>query len=168
MTNSPDPALQTTLAGRSAAVSPQPGMQLPAFAPADPTGRITCGAQVLLAMGSAAYGTASSPQLFSTMYITYAALDMTLTSVAGGTAPTVNFFLERQGADSNWYQILSTSAQSTAQTVSVDISPGLNGVVQGPLSSTVQHNVFTQAARLRWVFGGGATAATFTASVIGR
>lgn len=115
--------------------------------------------------------TASGNQSFDTSNWTYAAWDMTLTSFTDGAAPTISFFLERQGADGNWYRIGATGALNSApQTISVDISPGLNGSVSGPLSSTVQHNVFTQTARLRWVFGGGtpATSIAFSASIIGR
>lgn len=115
--------------------------------------------------------TASGNQVFDTTNWTYAAWDMTLSSFTGGTNPTINFFLERQGADTNWYQIGTTGALNSApQTISVDISPALNGSIAGPLTSTVQHNVFTQTARLRWVFGGGANATSiaFSASIIGR
>lgn len=128
------------------------------------------GAVTLISMQSAAYTGAQSPTVCATDGITYAALDMTLTSFTGGSAPTVNFFLERQGADGNWYQILATGALGTATTISVDISPALNGVVSGPPSSTVQHNVFTHNARLRWLLAGGSapTSATFSASLVGR
>lgn len=128
------------------------------------------GAVTLIALPSAAYTAAQSPSVCVTDGITYAALDMTLTSFTGGSAPTVSYFLERQGADGNWYQILTTGALGTATTISVDVSPALNGVVSGPPSSTVQHNVFTHSARLRWTFGGGSapTAVTFSASLVGR
>ncbi len=168
----PDPNLTTSNPGAPAKVSPQAGMAYPVVCPADPSGRPVTGAQVLCLLPSAAYGSAiPAAGTFSTAYITYAALDMTLSSFTGGSVPTVTFFLERQGADSNWYQILSTGAMNSAPaTVSVDLSPALNGSVSGPLSSTVQHNVFTQTARLRWTLGGtvAPTSVTFSASVIGR
>jgi hypothetical protein len=168
----PDPAIVTANAGAPGKVSPQAGMTFPVVCPADPTGRAAMGAQVLCYLPSQAYGTAiPAAGTFSTAYITYAALDMTISSFTGGSVPTVNFYLERQGADSNWYQILSTGGLNSApQSISVDISPGLNGAASGPLSSTVQHNVFTQTARLRWAFGGSVapTSVTFSASVIGR
>lgn len=128
------------------------------------------GAVTLLAMPSAAVATATGSIPFSTDGITYAAWDMTITSFTGGTSPTIQFWLERQGADTVWYQIATTSALNSATVVSCDISPGLNGVMSGPLSSTVQHNVFSHTARLRWAFGGSAqpTAVTFSASIIGR
>lgn len=129
------------------------------------------GAVTLLALPSAAYtSTVPASCTFATDAVAYAALDLTLTSFTGGTAPTITYFFERQGADGAWYQILSTGALSTAQLISVDVSPGLNGSFSGPPSSTIQHNVFTHAARLRWTFGGTAspTAVTFSASIVGR
>lgn len=128
------------------------------------------GAVTLLSMASAAVTTATNSISFVTDGITYAAWDMTITSFTGGTSPTIQFWLERQGADGAWYQIGTTSAISSPTTVSCDISPGLNGSISGPLSSTVQHNVFTHTARLRWAFGGSVnpTAVTFSASIVGR
>ena len=108
---------------------------------------------------------------FNTEKITHAAVDITFTSLNGGTAPTCTIFLERQGLDGNWYQVFSTGAlNSGPQTISVDVSPALNGSVSGPLTSTVQHNVFTKTARLRWAFGGTTppTSVTFSASIVGR
>lgn len=136
--------------------------------PGAPLSSVSAGVTGLVLTGSQ---TGSGNAVFDTTGWTYAAWDMTLTSFTGGTTPTINFFLERQGADTNWYQIATTSALNSApQTISVDISPGLNGSVSGPLTSTVQHNVFTNTARLRWVFGGGANATSiaFSASIIGR
>lgn len=130
------------------------------------------GSGTLLALPSAAY-TSSVPAAatFSTTWVKYATLDITLTSFTGGSSPTITFIHERQGADGVWYQILSTGALNSApQTISVDISPSLNGSVTGPLSSTIQHNVYTHSARLRWTFGGvgSPTAVTFSASIVGR
>ncbi len=125
----------------------------------------------LLALPSAARDTTTSPQVFDTSDISYAAWDLTLTSFTGGTSPTVTFFLERLGLDGNWYQIGTTSAMNSAPTtVSVDISPALNSTMQAPLLSTAQHNVFTFQARLRWTFGGtvAPTAVTFSSSIVGR
>lgn len=128
-------------------------------------------AGTLLALPSAAYtSTVPTAATFATDWVTYAAVDITLASFTGGTAPAISFFFERQGADGVWYQIFTTGALTTPQTISVDVSPALNGSVSGPLSSTVQHNVFSHSARLRWTFGGTAvpTAVTFSASVVGR
>ncbi len=128
------------------------------------------GAVTLIALPSAAYTGADSPKTCATAGITYGALDLTVTSFTGGSSPTITFWLEREGADTVWYQILTTGAINAATTISVDISPGLNGSYAGPPSSTVQHAVFTASTRLRWALGGSVapTAVTFSASFIGR
>lgn len=138
--------------------------------PGAPLASVSAGVTGLL-IPSGTSQTASGSQSFDTTGWTYAAWDMTLTSFTGGTAPTIAFFLERQGADGVWYQIATTSALNSApQAISCDVSPGLNGSMSGPLTSTVQHNVFTNTARVRWVFGGtvAPTSVVFSVSVIGR
>jgi hypothetical protein len=129
-------------------------------------------AQNLLTLVSAARDTGVDDGIvFDTSDTTYAAWDMTVTAITGGAStPSITFFLDRQGADGVWYQIATTSAITSPGTVSIDISPALNGSVSGPLTSTVQHNVFTRKGRLRWTFGGGTppTSVTFSASIIGR
>lgn len=124
----------------------------------------------LLSLPSAARDTTTSPVVFDTSEVMYAAWDLTLTSFTGGTSPSVTFFLERLGLDGVWYQIGTTSAMTSAGSVSVDVSPALNSTMQAPLSSTAQHNVFTFQARLRWTFGGtvAPTAVTFSSSIVGR
>lgn len=150
------------------------GLQVPAAALVDGSGWLLNQARTLYALPSAAYTTAipASPvNVFDTTFITYAAMDITITSFTGGATPSVAFYLERQGADGAWYQVCYTSGLTTApSTVSVDISPGLNGAFSGPTGSTIQHNVFTNTARFRWTFGGGTppTAVTFSVSIIGR
>lgn len=126
------------------------------------------GAVTLLAMANAPYGATDSPKTFATDGITYGALDINVASFQGGTSPSITFFLERQGADTLWYQILTTSAVSSALTISVDISPALNGSYSAPPGSAVQHAVFTHSARLRWTIAGAPTSVTFSASFIGR
>lgn len=127
--------------------------------------------RALLTLPSAAYtATVPAAATVDTTGITYLAWDITLTSFTGGTAPTITFILERQGTDGNWYQVSSTGALNSApQTISVDISPGLAGTTAAPLTSTTQHAVLTQTARMRWTFGGTAnpTAVTFSASLVG-
>lgn len=127
--------------------------------------------RALITLPSAAY-TSSVPAscTVDTSGINYLAWDITLTSFTGGTAPTIQFLIERQGTDGVWYQVSSTGALNTApQTISVDISRALAGTTAAPLTSTTQHAVLTQNTRMRWVFGGTAnpTAVTFSASLVG-
>ncbi len=91
--------------------------------------------------------------------VTMLAVDVNVTAITGGTAPTVQFLLDRQGVDNIWHTVWTGSALSAAGTASVSIGPGL------PTNS-----VLTRAARLRWVFGGtvAPTSVTFSASIIGR
>lgn len=151
-----------------------PPFQMAGVALVDGSGWLLNQARTLYTLPSAAYTSAipaSPSNVFDTTFITYAAFDATITSFTGGTSPSIAFLLERQGADGAWYQILSTGGLTSApSTVSVDISPGLNGSFSGPPSSTIQHNVFTNTARVRWTLGGSVapTAVTFSLSVIGR
>lgn len=119
--------------------------------------------------GAAVTGNGDSGSIDTTR-ISSAGLDINVTAINGGTTPNIVFFLERQGGDGNWYQILTTGNVTTALTVSVDISPGLTGSYQAPPSSAQQHAVFTKAARVRWTLGGGVppTSVAFTASFVGR
>lgn len=122
----------------------------------------------LVALPSAAYVAAGSPIVFSTNQITYIAFDVTVTSFTGGTAPNIQFFIDRLGlADGLWYNIMSTATISTATFNTWDLGPGFAST--SPPNGSA-HAVFTTQARLRWAFGGTAapTAVTFSASVIGR
>lgn len=106
--------------------------------------------------------------MFSTNLITYLAFDVTVTSFTGGTAPTIQFFIDRQGiSDGLWYPMLSSQTFSAAAVNSWDLGPNFP-TTSPPNGST--HGVLTLQGRLRWVFGGTAnpTAVTFSASVIGR
>jgi hypothetical protein len=129
------------------------------------------GSLTLMTLPSAAYTTSVPASCtFSTTWVTYSTLDMTITSFTGGTAPAIAFFLERQGADGVWYPLCSTGNINTTGLVSVDISPNLNGTFSGPIGSTYQHGVFTHSGRFRWTFGGSVapSAVTFSASIVGR
>lgn len=128
------------------------------------------GADVLWTyVGPAVTGNGDSGAIDTTR-ISYAGLDINVTAITGGTSPTITFFVERQGGDGNWYQVLSTSGITGALTVSVDISPGLTGAYAAPPGSAQQHAVFTKTARVRWAFGGSVapTSVAFTASFVGR
>lgn len=174
-----DPNITTTKVGTPALVSPQGGMAYPVHAPADPTGKMITGAVTLFSLPSAAYTSAIPPAAtFSTMYITSAAYDATVTAFTGGTSPTITFLFDRQGADGNWYPILPPSGggvvtlSGTGLTASVDIGLLAQSISGGGVSSVygAAHNVFTPTSRVRWSIGGSpaATSVTFSLSVIGR
>ena len=174
-----DPNIVTNKVGTPALVSPQGGMLYPLRANADPTGKMVTGAATLLSLPSAGYTSTLPPATtFSTMYITNAAWDVTLTSFTGGTSPTITFLFDRQGADGNWYPIMPASgtgaAVLSAGTLSMSMDIGLlpPSVTGGSGVSIygAAHNVFTPVSRVRWTLAGSPAAgtATFSMSVIGR
>lgn len=149
-------------------VQPQPGMQYPAFSPADPAGKSTVGAATLLLLPSASYSGGSS-WTFSTQYITSMAWDFTVSAISGGTA---TFTLNRLGADGNYYPVLplpgtNQIAFGGTSYASIDVAPS----VTESLPSTAPyvgstHNVNTTQAQV--VLAGGFSSVTFSMSVIGR
>lgn len=87
------------------------------------------------------------------------AVDISVVSFTGGTAPTITFMIDRQGTDGKWYQLWASAALSAAGPASTSIGDGCD-IRQVP----------TGTVRLRWVFGGTgvATSITFSASIVGR
>lgn len=175
-----DPSLLTTgTPGPAARVSPQGGMAYPVVALADPTGKLTTGVAVLCALPSAAYTAVPAAAAFSTQYISDCTLDATITTITGGTTPTVTLLFQRQGADGIWYPVTPAAGQSSAitytlaqlpATVSLDI--GL--VTQSPPATGSNpyygafHNVFTPMSRVTWTTTGNPTSVTLSLSVTGR
>lgn len=84
------------------------------------------------------------------------AVDIGVTA-ASGTSPSIAFFLERQGADANWYAVWSPTALTAAGTISTSIGPGC---------STAE--ILTNTVRLRWEISGTSPSFTFSASIWGR
>lgn len=131
------------------------------------------GAVTLASLPSAAYTTASSPVIFSTAGITFLAVDLTITSFQGGTTPTIVMFLDRLGADTNWYNVWPGNTTGQAQgaaglpvAFSVDVSP--NGGTNWSPPNGTQHGIMTNQARFRWTTTGTPTSVTFSLSIIGR
>ncbi len=85
--------------------------------------------------------------------LTTLACDINCTAVAG--AGTVTFFVERQGADGNWYPIWSPAAISGAGVTSTSIGPGCATAA-----------VLTGTLRCRWTIGG--TSVTYSVSIVAR
>lgn len=136
-------------------------------APADPTGKLTMGCSTLLLIPPGAYGTASSlnPSVFSTQYINAMALDINISSSAGGTSPTISFILERLEPTGAWDPILNTLSGPLPPVVfSIDVGPF--SLIYGGLN-TAQHAEFTNTARIRWTTSQPSTF-TFSVSAIGR
>lgn len=128
------------------------------------------GPQVLLSLPSASYP-ASNAVTFQTSSVQNIALDMTITSLTGGTSPAITLFVERQGTDANWYPVISPSGVTFSsgfpQQVSIDVGT-FSLTASGPFNSAAQHNVTTYTGRIRWTTTGSPTAVVLSASVIGR
>jgi len=110
---------------------------------------------------SAAQAVANTGTSFSTANVSSLAVDITVTSFTGGTAPTVTYFVDRLGADGVWYRVWTSAALNTAGATSVQIGPF-------PSGATIFTAVLTGTARFGWSSTGTPTAITFSASVIGR
>jgi hypothetical protein len=84
------------------------------------------------------------------------AVDINITAVSG-TTPSITFFVDRIGADGNWYQLAPAAfpAQTAVGTLSVSLGPGDTGAAM------------TQQIRFRWVVSGTGPSFTFSASIIG-
>lgn len=80
--------------------------------------------------------------------LTQIIVDINVTSVRG-TTPSMAFFLDRLGADANWYPMFSPTALTAAGVISGSIGPGLATNV-----------CFADKARLRWTVGGSALSTT--------
>lgn len=76
------------------------------------------------------------------------------TTAQAGTAPTIQYFFERKGADNNYYVLWQSAVlTAAANTISTSVGPGL-----------AYNQSLGLTDRLRWVVGGSATP-TFTHSL---
>lgn len=85
------------------------------------------------------------------------AIDINLTGNQG-TSPTIQFFVERKGADGVYYAIYSGSVLSATGPQSISLGAGC-----------ATNQAFGAVARLRWIIGGTSTPGwTFSYSIIGK
>lgn len=126
-------------------------------------------AQTLVALPDS-QRTAGASLTFDTSEITYAALDITLTSFTGGTTPSATFTLARQGADGVFYTVWTSTPQTGAITYSIDLSPSVTYQTTGNPNApdAAVHCVFTALARFTYAFAGSPTSVRFSASLVGR
>ena len=87
--------------------------------------------------------------------VEYLAVDVSVTAVSG-TTPSMLLYVERQGADGNWYPIWTSSAITAIGLTSTSIGSGL--ATPAALGSTI---------RLRWAITGTTPSFTFSASIVG-
>lgn len=115
-------------------------------------------AATVVALGASAARTTSgnSGDLAVGMY-TELAIDANLSAVSG-TSPTIQFFVDRKGADGSYYPIWQQSSASTAiGQVSTSIGAGCSS-----------NQAFGSTIRLRWTIGGTSPSWTFSYSIIGK
>ena len=123
--------------------------------------------ETLVALAPGSYPAAQpQPVAFSTAETDSLAFDVTVTGFTGGTSPTIQFFIDRQGADGLWYNVIQSQTFSAAGTNSADIGPSYNSSFSPP--NGVQHAVLTHQARLRYTTAGAPTGVSFSASIVGR
>jgi hypothetical protein len=109
---------------------------------------------VLFEQASATVTTSGvAPSTFSMDGLTYIAADLNCTAVAG--SGTLDFYIERLGADGIWYTVWHPTQIGGAGATSTGIGPGCS-----------TNAVLTSTGRCRWVIGG--TSVTYSASIIGR
>lgn len=126
----------------------------------------SAGAQASITLASAAQVAGNTGTVFSTAGMSSLAVDVNVTAFTGGTSPTVTFFIDRQGADTQWYRVWSSPAISAAGPFSGNIGPGQAGTATANQSWTSA--VLTSTARFGWTITGTPTSVTFSASVVGR
>jgi hypothetical protein len=85
------------------------------------------------------------------------AVDINATAKTG-TSPTIQFLVDRLGADGVWYNVWTSSVVSTVTTtISQSIGAGLT------LASS-----FGGTVRFKWVLGGTTPTWTYSVSIIGK
>lgn len=114
-------------------------------------------------LSQAADTTSDLEAAFDTSWCRYLRADFTVSVLTGGTAPTIQFVIEAQGADGAWYAVWSGTAIAAPGAQSVNIGPDVAG-------SNAANAVLTGRARLRTVWAGTAppTSVTWTGSIIGK
>lgn len=110
----------------------------------------------ILNQASAAQTVSGASANLGTGAVSTLAVDVSVTAVAG-TAPTLNLFADRLGADGVWYQMWASAQITAAGVASTAIGPGL-AIAQS----------FGATCRLRWTIAGTTPSFTFSASIIGR
>lgn len=114
--------------------------------------------------------TAGGVQVFDATYLMHGALDITLTSFTGGSAPSATFSMDRQGADGVWYPVWTSGATNSATVWSIDFCPSITEQTTGNANAPTAaiHVVWTFQGRFRWAFAGNPTSVQFSVSFIGR
>lgn len=112
--------------------------------------------------GGAAAANGTSTE-FNCQFHKILAVDINVTTLSGGTAPTLTFHYERKGADGTWYRVTDITAALAAtgavsRSIGETLTTGANayGIALG------------SQVRLAWTAGGIHGTTAFTLSVIGK
>jgi hypothetical protein len=113
--------------------------------------------QTILNQASAVVSSSGNSDDLDVSLVKRIAININVTAQSG-TSPTVQFFVDRKGADGNYYQIWSSSVVSAVGVVSTTVGPKCT--VTEVLGLTV---------RIRWIIGGTSSpSSTFSISIQGR
>lgn len=105
---------------------------------------------------STAYTASGTSGALTVGPLTTLAVDVNVSAVAG-TSPTLDFYLERQGADGEWYQVWHPTQVTAAGVVTTSVGPGCTTGA-----------VVLSTMRLRWVIAGTTPSFTWSASIVAR
>ena len=115
------------------------------------------GASTVLNQASAAQTANGNSADLSVGQYTELTIDCNITAVAG-VNPTLQFFLDRKGADNVYYPIWQSVTVVATGQLSTSIGAGMS-IAQG----------FGSTVRLRWIISGGSGQSfTFSTSIIGK
>jgi hypothetical protein len=114
------------------------------------------GASTVLNQASSVQTASGNSADLSVGQYTELAVDANITAVAGGN-PTLQFFLDRKGADNVYYPIWQSVTYTTTSQVSASVGAGMS--IAQSFGSTV---------RLRWVIGGTVPGWTFSGSIVAK
>lgn len=112
--------------------------------------------EILLDLAAAPHTTSGELDCLPLGELTTLAVDVNVTAVSG-TTPTLDVFLERQGADGVWYQVWHPTQIIAVGQASTSVGPG-----------AATPAVLTSKLRLRWAIGGTTPSFTFSASIWAR
>ena len=119
-------------------------------------GKLLRASATIVNLGAAAQTTNGNSGTLGVDAYSELAVDINISAVSG-TSPTLNLYIDRLGADGNWYTIWSSAQQTGMGQVSASIGAGL-----------ATNQAFGNSARLRWVLGGTTPSFTFSASIIAK
>lgn len=114
-------------------------------------------AETLYLLPSASRNSGGTSLPFDTSRKSRVAVDVNVSAVSGTLSPSLRVFVDRLGADDQWYVIYASSSVTATSTMSTTIGQGM----------TVGQSLGAQC-RFRWEITGANPNITFSASVVGK